>query len=545
MRVLSSSTDKVISRPPTEQWGRSKNLIDLIPQMVCAFDDNGQLLEVNEPFRKATGLECGTFAPWARLLGSEEAWRFQTTWLAASQSNEAFEFESRLAGDFPANGIFCLFQFQPDGTPRQDRRWYGSLTELKHREPIRREIDGINDQLNNRLVPRPAAITAYAAPPTKGGGSLEKYRRRSELLSELLDSLLEGVVLLDSGGIVQLANDAARSILGPELLGLAAHEWHKLNLIRKFDRTPVTLAELPITKALRGEESPELELWLSTDEGVRRRCEMRATPFCDHDGQVRGAVMVCRDVTERRRMEEQLGYLQKLEAIGHLSAGIAHEINTPLQYVGDNLRFLVEAFGELLGDRDEKDFLAKEIPQAISQSIEGVDHVAGIVRAMKEFAGTGPEEAMVVSVNRVVENVVAVTRNVWKFGVDVRLELDPSLAAIPGYPRELNQAAYHLFMNAVESVRETPESTGVVVLRTRNLANGVELSIADSGPGIPDEIRPHVFNPFFTTKAPGRHSGQGLTHVLAAVVQRHRGSVELEKSEIGGAKMVVRLPREW
>ena len=185
------------------------------------------------------------------------------------------------------------------------------------------------------------------------------------------------------------------------------------------------------------------------------------------------------------------------------------------------------------------------MPQAISQSIQGVDHVAAIVRAMKEFAGTGPEEAMVVSLNRVVENVVAVTRNVWKFGVDVRMELDSSLTAIPGYPRELNQAAYHLFMNAVESVRECPGGRGTVELRTRNVQNGVELSVSDSGAGIPPEIRPHVFNPFFTTKAPGRHSGQGLTHVLAAVVQRHRGSVELETSESGGAKMVVRLPREW
>ena len=541
MRVLTANTEKGIARPSPEEGGRDRKLIDLIPQLVCVVDDNGQLMMMNERFRDQTKLECGLFAPWARLLSSEDAWRFQTVWLAASQENQPFEFECRLIGDFPVSGRAFLFQFQPDGMPRQDRRWYGTLTALKDREPIRREIDGINNQLNSRLVARP---TAYAS-PNKLGGSVEKYRRRSELLSEILDSLLEGVVLLDASGCVQLANDAARTLLGPELLALPANEWHTLGMIRRFDQTDVGQAELPTTIALAGESAPERELWLDSPDGMRRRCDMRAVPFCDQDDQVRGAVMVCRDVTDRRRMEEQLGHLQKLEAIGHLSAGIAHEINTPLQYVGDNLRFLVEAFAELQVGRDESDFLVKEVPQAISQSIQGVDHVAAIVRAMKEFAGTGPEEAMVVSLNRVVENVVAVTRNVWKFGVDVRMELDSSLTAIPGYPRELNQAAYHLFMNAVESVRECPGGRGTVELRTRNVQNGVELSVSDSGAGIPPEIRPHVFNPFFTTKAPGRHSGQGLTHVLAAVVQRHRGSVELETSESGGAKMVVRLPREW
>ncbi|WP_020475978.1 PAS domain-containing sensor histidine kinase [Zavarzinella formosa] len=541
MQVRSPGAEVVVSRLPSIQGERRRELIDLIPQLVLVIDDNGQLAEANHRFLEATGLEYGTFAPWGRLLSVEDAWGFQTAWMAAFQTNEPFEFTGRLTCAGPVAGQWFLFQFRPSGIAKQDRRWYGTMTELRDRQPIQREIDGVNSQLNSRLIARPVSSLTT----NKSTGSVDKYRRRSELLSEILDSLLEGVVLLDAGGNVQQANEAARDLFGPELLARPVGDWPSFGLILRADQTPAGITDLPVCLALDGEETPEKELWLNAPDDTRLRCEMRAIPLGDSNGHVRGAVLVCRDVTERRRMEEQLSHLQKLEAIGHLSAGIAHEINTPLQYVGDNLRFLLEAFGELTADRDESDFLRKEVPTAISQSVEGVEHVAAIVRAMKEFAGTGPEDAMVVSLNRVVENVLAVTRNAWKFGVEVTLDLEAGLSAIPGYARDLNQAVYHLFMNAVEAVRESPGGTGSIILRTRSLENSVQLSVGDSGTGIAPDIRAYVFNPFFTTKAPGRHSGQGLTHVLAAVIQRHHGSVELETSELGGVNMIVRLPREW
>lgn len=530
----------MISEFPPESYSggpASSAMIDLIPQMVCVIDDSGVLLNSNNRFREMTSLTHGQIAPWTRWLSEADAWAFQSNWLISLQTNEPFEFEAPLA--IPTLECrMCLFQFSPNGTPKRDRCWYGTLTLLRNTGVIQREIAGINTHLGSRL-------TAIVPGKSAQHGSVDKYRKRSELLSEILDSLLEGVVVVDAMGQVQLANDAARDLFEPELLAQPSHEWPTFGLILRADQTPISLADLPTTQALEGEATAERELWLTTTDGNRFRCEMRAIPLSDGDGHIRGAVLVCRDVTKRRQMEEQLGQLQKLEAIGHLAAGIAHEINTPMQYVGDNLRFLQESFPELVQTLDDGDFLKQEIPPAISQSIEGVEHVVAIVRAMKEFAGGGPDDAVVVSLNRVVENVVAVTRNEWKIGVDVTLDLAADLPLIPGYLRELNQAIYHVFMNAVEAVRESFEGIGTIQVRTQERGRFIELTIGDSGRGIPTEIRPHVFNPFFTTKAPGRHSGQGLSMVLAVIVQRHRGTIEIHDDELGGAKFTICLPREW
>ncbi len=284
-----------------------------------------------------------------------------------------------------------------------------------------------------------------------------------------------------------------------------------------------------------------------------------------------GAVM---DVTERRILEHHLVQAQKIEAIGQLAAGIAHEINTPIQYVGDNLHFLRDSFDqlcELVGhyrvlfeetSRDgliaervrqveaaakaaDLEYLTEEIPRATRQSLEGVERVAEIVRAMKDFSHPGTAEKTPADLNRSIGNTVAVSGNEWKYVAEMVLDLDPALPPVPCRLGEIQQVMLNLIVNSAHAIADRPgqpESKGTITVSTRHLEPVVEIRVTDTGAGIPEYARPKVFDPFFTTKEVGRGTGQGLSIAHDVVVKIHGGSISFE-TEVGvGTTFVVRLP---
>lgn len=285
-----------------------------------------------------------------------------------------------------------------------------------------------------------------------------------------------------------------------------------------------------------------------------------------------------RDVTERRdaeleqqRMEVQLRHAQKLESIGHLAAGIAHEINTPTQYIGDNLRFLRTEMGglfrvldglkelveqaapgqdlvgplrELLGGAD-LDYLRAELPKAADQSLEGVARVAKIVGAMKEFSHPGTEVKTPTDLNRAIESTVAVSRNEWKYVAELELDLDPKLPLVPCLPGEINQVVLNLVVNAAHAIAEASQEAGTkgrIIIRTRQEPDWAILQVEDSGAGIPEAIRSRIFDPFFTTKGVGKGTGQGLAIAHSVVVQKHGGQIGFDTAEGQGTLFTVRLP---
>ncbi|HEX4608982.1 MAG TPA: ATP-binding protein [Urbifossiella sp.] len=282
----------------------------------------------------------------------------------------------------------------------------------------------------------------------------------------------------------------------------------------------------------------------------------------------RSAALICAvDVTERKRLEEQLKQAQKLESVGHLAAGIAHEINTPVQYIGDNTTFLAGAFRDLGGvltlyrraggdpglraaadraaDGADLDYLLDETPRSIEQTLDGVRHVARIVKAMKEFAHPGTEEKAPVDLNHAVETVVAVARNEWKYVAEVVTDLAPDLPPVPGLAGELNQVLLNLLINAAHAVqagRPGDGPKGTITITTRARGAWAEVAVADTGCGIPDAARARVYDPFFTTKEVGKGTGQGLALAHAVIVQGHAGTISFE-SEVGaGTTFTVRLP---
>jgi PAS domain S-box-containing protein len=291
-------------------------------------------------------------------------------------------------------------------------------------------------------------------------------------------------------------------------------------------------------------------------------------PHTDDQGAVCGVIGVAADVTHVTTLEQQLAQATKLESIGQLAAGIAHEINTPVQYVSDNTRFLSESFGGVLaalrrmsglaggsaGADDiaqvmrelDLEFLAEEIPSALSQSQEGLARVAQIVRAMKDFShpGQGRAEA---DLNRAIESTVQVSRNEWRYVAGLELDLADDIGRVPCYEGELKQVMLNIIVNAAQAIAAERERTGSqesgrIRIRTERLSDEIRITVSDDGPGMSDEIRHKIFDPFFTTKPVGQGTGQGLSMAYAVIVQKHAGSLTVTSSPGAGSTFVIGLP---
>ncbi len=275
----------------------------------------------------------------------------------------------------------------------------------------------------------------------------------------------------------------------------------------------------------------------------------------------------------RQEMEIQLRQGQKLESIGQLAAGIAHEINTPTQYIGDNTRFLADAFkdlnsllahleklaaatpettpgilAELRATAGQVDcqYLCEEIPRAIQQSLEGVDRVTKIVRAMKEFSHPGTTEKTAVDLNHAIDVTLSVSRNEWKYIAEVKTEFDATLPLVPCLPGEFNQVILNLIVNAAHAIADvvgkTGTAKGLITASTRRDDGWVEVRIQDTGTGIPETARPRMFEPFFTTKGVGKGTGQGLAIAHTVIVKKHGGTIYFETETGKGTTFIIRLP---
>ncbi len=266
-----------------------------------------------------------------------------------------------------------------------------------------------------------------------------------------------------------------------------------------------------------------------------------------------------------------LAQAQKLEAIGQLSAGIAHEINTPTQFIGDNVRFLQESVGEALGiiarlvpfvnmdastlipageiasllQATDVDYLREEVPKAIAQSLEGVERIAKIVGAMKEFSHPATEKTPY-DLNRAIANTITVATNEWKYVAVIETQFDSSLPPVPVMPGAFNQVILNILVNAAHAVGQvvaaTPDAKGVITVSTRTYPEWAEIRIQDSGGGIPENIRERIFDPFFTTKAVGKGTGQGLAIAHDVIVTKHQGTIAVEGAPGLGTTFVLRLP---
>ena len=306
-------------------------------------------------------------------------------------------------------------------------------------------------------------------------------------------------------------------------------------------------------------------------DGSEYQESMVITPVRVDGEHISHYVAIKRDATNEIKMEQQIRQSQKLEAIGQLAAGIAHEINTPTQYIGDNTRFLQDAFKDFLslletydssaeqGLSDEVkadiarikqqidiEYLIEEVPIAIEQSLEGIGRVAKIVSAMKEFSHPGEDEKTLTDLNQALESTITVARNEWKYVSEMETDLSPTLPLVPCLPGDINQVFLNLITNAAHAIEsalgERPAEKGVIRISTSQQDGYAVIKIADTGTGIPKEIHNRIFDPFFTTKEVGKGTGQGLAIAYNVVVEKHGGKLSFETKPGKGTTFIIQLP---
>lgn len=399
-------------------------------------------------------------------------------------------------------------------------------------------------------------------------------RKNSEAALSRLAAIVESsdaaIIGTDREGLIETWNASAQRIYGYSFEEVKGHPVSILWPPELGDELTDVLSRLNQLAGIAHVESTRVR-----KDGKRIPVLITYSPISDATGKVVSCCSISVDITAHKLLERQLAQSQKLESIGQLAAGIAHEINTPIQYVGDNIRFLGDSFIRLeqlfqgydrlfasLPDespsaqfRTDIEALAKaarvgylrtEIPKSIADSLEGVERVAQIVRAVKEFSHPGSVEKTLLDINRAIENTVLVSRNEWKYVAHLTLDLDPSLPPVRCVPGEFNQVILNLIVNAAHAIADVvsaqPGTKGTITVSTLRDGECAAIRVSDTGTGIPVEARPSIFNPFFTTKAVGKGTGQGLAIAHHIIVQKHGGAITFETKPGAGTTFQVRLP---
>jgi PAS domain S-box-containing protein len=403
-------------------------------------------------------------------------------------------------------------------------------------------------------------------------GSLEQRARvlretQQQLVREarekraVLDSLSAFLIGVDDAGRVVEWNSLASRLLGSTAEQALGRPFIELPL--PWDREELATAVAECRENGRPVRRETLAL-----AGTDRLVGVTITPM-----RTEGFAIIGSDVTERRQLEMQLHHAQRLEAVGTLAAGIAHEINTPIQFVSDNLRFvsqsvapLTEALAllpelaaqaragsldpklvarlELLVAEHDPEFLASELTAALHETREGVERVTSIVRAMKDFSHPGSRSLRSADLNRALRTTLAVARNEYRYHADVITEFEP-LPPVECMVDDLNQVFLNLLINAAHAIQEKVGQgggRGTIRIGTRVDGDDVEVRFQDDGVGIPPEVRDRVFDQFFTTKDVGRGTGLGLSIARSVVVEGHHGTIRFESRPGEGTTFLVRVP---
>ncbi len=257
----------------------------------------------------------------------------------------------------------------------------------------------------------------------------------------------------------------------------------------------------------------------------------------------------------------------KLESVGQLAAGIAHEINTPVQFVSTNLDFLGESFDDiavfmksvqLAMDHENTDpglkqgmeevdweFLSEEIPLAIGQSVAGVERVAKLVLAMKEFSHPNTRERAPADIHTILENTITISQNEWSYVADIDRKYSMDFPLVPCLTDELGQVFLNIIVNAGHAIADKVQDSsdkGVITISSTVTDDSVEIDISDTGKGMDDELSAKIFDPFFTTKDVGKGTGQGLSIAHDIVVNKHHGELIVDSTLGTGTTFTVRLP---
>ncbi|MEW5725153.1 MAG: PAS domain S-box protein, partial [Thermodesulfobacteriota bacterium] len=396
----------------------------------------------------------------------------------------------------------------------------------------------------------------------------DEIRHSEQRLRDLLEAIPAGVMIVEAGShVIREINPSAVKMIGLPKEEIQGKECWGLVCPADHGRCPVT----DLSKNL---DNAEQALLTAKGQGIP---VLKTVVRIDYEG-LPHFLETFVDISEQKRMEFKLAQAQKLESLGQLAAGIAHEINTPMQFIHSNIEFLEYAFrqGEKLleasrriaenfppeapagdlaaslreaAEKVDLAYLAEEIPQATAGSLEGVGRISRIVESMRYFAHPDRQEKTPVSVNEAIENALTISRNQWKYCAEAETDLDPDLPRVSVLAAEFNQVLLNLILNAAQAITtargKDPREKGRIRVVTRRLGGLVEIRVQDNGAGIPEKFHSRVFDPFFTTKEVGQGMGQGLSVAYNIIAEKHGGSLDFE-TEVGrGTTFIIRLPLDY
>jgi phosphate/phosphite/phosphonate ABC transporter binding protein len=408
--------------------------------------------------------------------------------------------------------------------------------------------------------------------------NLEKLRQSEETFSKLAEAALDAIVMLDPQGRVSFWNSAAVKIFG--------YSFEEARLLKPetwLACSGATNADHPncILRYIGNSDSPlpgtTLELTSTRKSGDTFPVEVAASSVkINQDWHI---ICLIRDITQRKslemqrqQVEQQLSQHHKMTALSQLANGIAHEINTPIQTMLNNLDFLSEAFDDTrtlvrtqqrlvesarqapplqeaiaacdkIAEEIDLPFIEQEVEKTLAQSREGAQQISRIIRSMRVFATPDNPTPESCELNKLIEDVISVSRFHWYPVAHLDTELDASLPPVEIFPGELHQALLNLLMNAVQAIEARGKSPpGEIHIATHRKEDRVEVEIRDNGQGIPEEAKAHIFNPFFTTREVGQGSGQGLTLCHDIVVGKHHGTLSFESQADCGTTFTISLP---
>lgn len=444
------------------------------------------------------------------------------------------------------SGAVMVFR---DARPRLD---FARLEERSKRE------------LELQVAERTAELRQEIAVRAEAEAALQASRQR---LKSITDSLFEGVVVVSRDGRVLFINPSALQLLGCDRCeDLLLDDLFRL----RIGNRAVTFAASPWQNALdTATVIRDDDAIFATAQGRALSVAYACATFQDQTGC--GAIISFRDIDAFKRAQRDALQASRLASVGQLAAGIAHEINTPIQYIGDNLRYMDGVLEEVSAvmrsaraladaatgrpDLDgpvagfeaawaaaKPDFLFDDLPSAVHESLDGVEQIARIVLSMKEFSHPGTSAKVMVDINHALDSTITVSRNVWKHVAQVEKDFG-SLVPVLCHAGELNQVFLNLIVNAAHAIEGSGKPVpGRITIVTRHVGGHVMISVADTGTGVPESIRDRIFDPFFTTKEIGKGTGQGLAICRDVVVSKHGGSLEVGGADGEGAVFVVRLP---
>lgn len=397
--------------------------------------------------------------------------------------------------------------------------------------------------------------------------AVEKQLHESEeKFRVLVETMNEGIVSLDEHRSVAYVNEKLCLLLGfsrNEIIGMDFENFIFPESRQEFLRQQLVRKD--------GATDP-YELVLLNKAGEKVFVVSSPTPLLDHEQRARGSLEVMTDISTLKLIEMQLTHSQKMEAIGTMAAGIAHEMNTPLQYVIGNNVFITDSVSQLIRFANDVrrlaaeasgsespglaprltdamagcdiDFFSSEIPAALRDSLEGLNRISAIVSSVTQFARPDSDTQTLIDVNAEISNIINITHNEWTTCADLKTDFDHDLPRLACFASDVNQILLHLVMNAIHAIQQkymNSEDKGEILVSTSSEARSILITVADDGVGIPERVRDKIFNPFFTTKDVGKGTGMGLA-IVVKLMDKHDGKIWFDSVEGEGSTFYLRFP---